>query len=111
MLSRALGSIVALAGISGCVSQYDHLFSTDYEARHEGFKKNLNLWVGQVFNHPCIREGKCPATTLQSGQVRYTLPDYGMLKGCTYWFDTDAITRIVVSVGYTGGPHECFDID
>ncbi len=102
--------IAACTLITGCcpTGRCDYAFRPNWPGRHAAFVENLNTFVGRPFAHICVAEKSCPPETLESGLVRYTAVDYRpWLKGCTFWFNVDAKTHVVASVGYTGTDKAC----
>lgn len=111
MTLQSLFAFAVAMLIGGCCpgGNCDYAFRPNYEARHRVFVEGLNSSIGRPFDqHTCLREGNCPPQTLGSGLVRYTLVDWRpWMKGCTFWYDVDATTRIVKAVGYRGSDTEC----
>src|ERR1700689_4097935 len=97
----ALGLLLA----AGCCPRFgcEYAFETNWEGRHRFFVYDLNLSVGRPFHghNTCLIYGSCVPHTLDFGVVRYTIVDYPKwMKGCTYWYDVDGKTDIVMAVGY-----------
>ena len=110
--SRAplISPFMAAAFLVGCcpIGKCDYAFRPNWDARHQYFVENLNAAVGRKFADQCLTEGACPPHKQDTGLLKYTAVDYRpWLKGCTYWFNVDPSTNVVVSVGYVGGIREC----
>ena len=107
---RAIFFAIPLVAVSACcpMGKCDYAFRPNWEARHALFVEEREAAVGKRFANTCVAERACPPERLDSGLVRYTLVDYRpWMKGCTFWYDVDPTTSLVVSVGYRGGVKEC----
>jgi hypothetical protein len=112
-MQLSAGALVAVLVLAGCVFNRpgDNWLSSNWQSAHVRFVADLNAWVGRAFVHQCVSERACLPEKLPSGLVRYKAVDYRpWLRGCDFWFDVDAVTNVVIAVGYTGGDRQCVNV-
>ena len=103
LLCSVLGAIL----LAGCVSNYgsDNLLSPNWENRHAAFRgKLIDGSVGQEFRRGCSRG--CQSSAIDVNVIRYTFVDQPR-KGCTYWYDVDKLTNLIVDAQFRGDKEAC----
>jgi len=107
-LSSALLSLSWLLLMDGCASQYgyDNLASANWDNRHAKFLGELiGGSIGKDYP-PDRCATYCQAVPVSDTTVRYKFEDRPR-KGCTYWYDVNRTTNVIVAADFEGSKEAC----
>jgi len=104
--------LLIIANFTGCASKYGYDFydRPNWAHRHALFVgEYINARIGKHFDPTWCHPENCTKEILTGGIVLYRFSN-SPYPGCTYWYEVDAITQVVVRANYRGTDQQCYKL-
>lgn len=109
---NSLYALLIVVALLGCASKYGYDFydRPNWEHRHAAFVgEYIDGRIGEYFDPAWCHPRNCVKEVLSNSIILYKFVD-SPHPGCTYWYETDKTTHIVVRANYRGTERQCYKL-